>query len=102
MCLLGMASLAGRKQEQRPKLMPVSAAAAVPAEAERAAVALSWSAALRNCQILRLKMSKLSHVSGLRGMFLNTVWRLLQIIGRAARWNHGGMKPCCGPETAEN
>ena len=62
MCLLGMASLAGRKQEQRPKLMPVSAAAAVPAEAERAAVALSWSAALRNCQILRLKMSKLSHV----------------------------------------
>ena len=45
MCLLGMASLAGRKQEQRPKLMPVSAAAAVPAEAERAAVALSWPAA---------------------------------------------------------
>ena len=51
MCLLGMASLAGRKQEQRPKLMPVSAAAAVPAEAERAAVALSWPAASRNCQI---------------------------------------------------
>ena len=45
MCLLGMASLAGRKQEQRPKLMPVSAAAAVPAQAERAAVALSWPAA---------------------------------------------------------
>jgi hypothetical protein len=41
MCLLGMASLAGRKQEQRPKLLPVSAAAAVPAQAERAAVALS-------------------------------------------------------------
>ena len=46
MCLLGMASLAGGKQVQRLKLMPVSAAAAaVPAQAERAAVALSWSAA---------------------------------------------------------
>ena len=42
MCLLGMASLAGGKQVQRLKLMPVSAAAAaVPAQAERAAVALS-------------------------------------------------------------
>ena len=99
MCLLGMASLAGRKQEQRPKLMPVSAAAAVPAEAERAAVALSWSAALRNCQILRLKMSKLSHVRPPRNV---PEHRLLQVIGHTARWNHGGMKPCCGPETAEN
>ena len=43
--MLGMASLGGRKQEHRPKLMPVSAGAAVPAEAERAAVALSWPAA---------------------------------------------------------
>ena len=41
MCLLGMASLAGGKQVQRLKLMPVSASAAVPAQAERAAVALS-------------------------------------------------------------
>jgi hypothetical protein len=44
-------------------------------------------------------MSKLSHVRPLKSV---PEHRLLHIIGGAARWNHGGMKPRSGPETAEN